>query len=359
MIKMNGEEIDTSTIKIDSGTKAKFEKLGAFKAAGAASSNLQMNTDNSLTNLGLSISAPLMSSIDLETGKVEASNYIGTDSNFISKIGSFIQRKNIPESLTEEKTKLKVLMTAISDSNTGGNIGKTSLKSFAYNANDSSLLNNLKKIEGPLAIKKIPIQVKALMLSKFQESTADWTEDEDDLLNDTSTRTIIEENYTNIQQVKVFDGFEKINGLNNLNKIKWKLMDSDSFDGPKNKFCMLESYKNRSLGVGSPSPLPIYNQFFTIDGEDNEIETVPEGMSTDEIETVSVEIPDSYISSFGEYEYYTTNIVLQHPSYAGIGSAVTNMESIGTGITIVVAATPATTATSISAGSLASMVGNY
>ena len=303
-VRMGAQVLKLDKIDGDALKPEIYKELQIYKGAIAARSglasrnysiNLIENVNSIASNLGVVISTPLTSSVGSEQDiYVEAQEYIGETSKFL--IQDQIEKRKVEDfELQEiEDHKFEFLSSFVNNVKSNNPI-ITSIADLDISRKDNTILNSFKDTEGPGSVRAIPLQVKALMLSRGGQSTfvksiaasssketfiTPEEETEVDILNNTDTENIVEENCMNIQEIQYFNGFKKVNELNDLNQIEWKILPTGVLEGiqSSNLFCRMEGYEESRLGIATNpnlASMQIYNSFFVIAPE-----TVNENLAT-------------------------------------------------------------------------------
>lgn len=120
-------------------------------------------------------------------------------------------------------------------------------------------------------LKKVPLQIKAMMLRGTKVVKPFMTTSTGDLIDvfaDPATRSAAEIFFTKIRKVEVFSGFETVNGINILKKPIWQLMDKNLYESiSSDAVCRLTVYSDDFYEINDDDAIKDYNTLFIIEGE--------------------------------------------------------------------------------------------
>ena len=184
---------------------------------------------------------------------VKSSDYLGTNSKFNSPSVNKIIKGLLGSDRTQNEN-IKLLSSVGQDKKRSS--GKIpSLQNF----------RSFPKKSG--ALRKTPIQIKALILSNSNSTKSNFGEY--DVLADPSTRQSVINNFTKIRQIEYLTGYGNTAGLNIVNEMNWKLLDKEVLDnlGNQKLICRLRTYTDEYYDVtDDPEDIKDYNEIFIIDG---------------------------------------------------------------------------------------------
>jgi hypothetical protein len=184
---------------------------------------------------------------------VKSSDYLGTNSKFNNpSVNKII--KGLLSSDTTQNENIKLLSSVGQDKKRSS--GKIpSLQNF----------RSFPKKSG--ALRKTPIQIKALILSNSNSTKSNFGEY--DVLADPSTRQSVINNFTKIRQIEYLTGYGNAAGLNIINEMNWELLNKEVLDnlGSQKLICRLKTYTDEYYDIADdPEDIKDYNEVFIIDG---------------------------------------------------------------------------------------------
>ena len=140
-----------------------------------------------------------------------------------------------------------------------------SLDTFDLKLPSSPILQKIKREPAD-----VPIQIKALSLLKSNATTFDVESLGFDPIKNPETNEVVKQNYLNIGKTEMLVGFEKLNGIYDMNRPIWKEITDKNFKDmeDKNVFCRLvkRNYEN----LDQEDEFEVFDKTFVLIGTDKD-----------------------------------------------------------------------------------------
>jgi len=143
---------------------------------------------------------------------------------------------------------------------THAKVRNISLSSFSFDGEGFNVsMQNLRRL--PVSVKALFLDTKNSSFLRFPLSGGLF-----DPLKNVQTREVIKQNYLNIRELQYLSGFQKVNGVPDLNNPIWESLTSDK--DVKDVFCRLSGYENLGLGIiQSPKGPSTFDSLFILRGK--------------------------------------------------------------------------------------------